>query len=170
MNRWILLLAAALLAMPARAEDDGVKNGDFEKGKFGWDSTPGVRVVNAPVPERPLNRALEFNLLKNEKRRVWQRIAVPHNCNLMKVSLKMKAGPGYKAAAPPAEQYTMRYERRDGSGVLSTRIVEKKPEWTEVTWDMTDFSGSQSIVFSIEIHPGEGSVLIDDVKIIRFGG
>lgn len=165
-----LLPAVALWAGPLLADDEAAKNGSFDKGKFGWDTSPGVRVVEDVVPGKAPNRLLEFDCHRSERRSAWQRIAVGNQTHSMKVKFRMKAQPDYAGPSPEAEQFTIRYERRDGGSTFTTRTVPKSPDWTEVAFDLTDFSGSQSIVFSIELHPAQGHVWVDDVSIRRIDG
>lgn len=170
MKYLFLLPVLALGAGPLPAGDEVAKNGAFDKGKFGWDTSPGVRVVEDVVPGKAPNRLLEFTCHRNERRRAWQRITVGNNTHSMKVTFRMKAQPDYAGPSPDAEQFTIRYERRDGGSTFTTRTVPKTPDWTEITFDMNDFSGSQTIDFSIELHPAQGRVWVDDVSIRRIGG
>lgn len=170
MKRVVFFLLTCALASPLWADDEACKNGDFEKGKFGWDSTPGVRVVEETVPGKPINRVMEINCHRSERRSIWQRITVGNKVHTMQVAFKMKALPDYQGATPEVEQFSIRYERRGGGSTFLTLPVEKTGEWEDVKFDMTDFTDSQTIVFSIEMHPAQGRVWIDDVKIKRIGG
>ena len=59
-------LLAFTLSAPAD-NDNAVRNGDFEKGKMGWKTKPGVHVIDITDAGKP-TKVLEAELDKNNKK------------------------------------------------------------------------------------------------------
>ena len=162
----ILICTMALLlafALSAPANDDNmVKNGDFEKGKMGWKTEPGVHVIDITDAGKA-NKVLEVELDKNSKKMASTRVNLKSKTKALTLTLRVKPSPGFKSATPDGTQLTIRFKRADGSHSFWEKKVTSKDEWQEIKWDYSDLKGSAALVFSIEFHPGEGVLWVDDV-------
>lgn len=167
MKRTAALLALSL-AMPAFA-GGVIKNGDFEKGKMGWDMDPGLRVV--PIQQvLPASadvahgQVLSVELHKSAIRSVSERLHIDRKTRTLSTSMKMCPGPGFNPVPPDAPQFTIRYVYPGGS-TFSKRAIDPAGGWQEVKWDFSDLQGKPQIQFVVEFNPGSGCILVDDVAI-----
>lgn len=157
-----------LIAGPALAEN-AVKNGDFEKGKMGWDTDPGLRVVpiQEVMPELAgsgQGQVLAAELHKSNRRALSTRLRIDRKTRLLSIQLKMRAGPGFNPVPPTAPQFTIRLEYQGGA-TLFPRAIDPAGDWQVVKWDYTELQGKSQIKMVVEFHPGGGIILVDDVVV-----
>lgn len=157
------LLLAFTLSAPA-GDDNAAKNGDFEKGKMGWKTEPGVHVIDITDAGKPA-KVLETELDKNDTRKLSTRIDIKSKTKALLVSFRMKPGPNFKSATPDGDQFTLRMERPHGGSTFSGRKIKPGNEWQNYTWDFSTFEGARTFTFSIEFHAGEGALWVDDVVV-----
>ncbi|MFH0980517.1 MAG: hypothetical protein V2A79_03135 [Planctomycetota bacterium] len=159
---FVLILCASRLAM---AEDESIlKNGDFEKGKMGWKMEPGIRVVDEPgaAPGQPANQVLEAEAHKSRTRKMQAQLNVSTKAKALIFSMRVKASPSFRSATPSADQLTLRLERPDRSATFTSRRIATNDVWQTIDWNYTQLEGARRLDFSIEFHPGDGSVYVDD--------
>jgi len=157
-----------LLALPAGAEN-ALKNGDFEKGKMGWDTDPGLRVV--PIQEimpelagSGQGQVLAVELHKNNRRALSTKLRLDRKTRMLSIQMKMRAGPGFNPVPPTAPQFTIRLEYQGGA-TMYAKAINPAGDWQEVKWDYTELQGKSQIKMVVEFHPGGGLILVDDVVI-----
>ena len=159
---------ALLIALPAFGESL-IKNGDFEKGKMGWDTDPGLRIVpiQEVMPElvgSPQGQVLAAELHKNNRRALSTKLRIDRKARMISIRMKMRPGPGFNPVPPEAPQYTIRLEYQGGATV-SQRAIDPAGDWQDVKWDFTDLQGKSQIKMVVEFHPGGGIILVDDVAV-----
>lgn len=165
----IVLIACLMMSLGVAdvfSDDDNcLKNGDFEKGKSGWVMEPGVRVVEQEEPGRGMNNVVEAQLHKTRNRELTTRIQPKSKTKALIISMRVKAGDDFESATPSADQMTLRMERSDRSATFTSRKIEKKEGWQDVTWTFSEIRGSTALKFLVIFHPGQGSVFLDDVVV-----
>lgn len=165
MKSWAFaLVGLLLLASAATAEDNILKNGSFNKGRMNWDMGPGMRVIDIPDGVGPSNKVLEVELDKNKIRVLSVKLDTKSKTKALVIAFRIKPQPGYVSTMPEGHQLTVRMHRPGGS-TFSSRAMESTGGWQDVKWNFADLKNARDFTFSIEIHPGAGTVLLDDVVI-----
>lgn len=166
--KYAVAIVALLLALPAFGESL-IKNGDFEKGKMGWDTDPGLRIV--PIQEvlpgtadAAHGQVLAVELHKSNHRALSTRLRIDRKARMLSIQMKMRAGPGFNPVPPTAPQFAIRLEYQGGA-TLSQRVIDPAGGWQDVKWDFTDLQGKPQIKFVVDFNPGGGMILVDDVVI-----
>ena len=154
-----------LLTHGALADDNAIKNGDFTKGKMGWKMEPGIRVIDVPEEANQVNRVVEVTVDKKTARTISLRFDIKSKTKALKIQLRLKPGSDFVSATPEGDQLTFRVTRPDGGSTFSGRKIERKEEWQELTWDFSSFERARNFTFSVEFHPGTGTIQMDDVVI-----
>jgi hypothetical protein len=165
MKSWAYaLIGLFLLAASATAEDNILKNGSFNKGRMNWDMGPGMRVIDIPDGAGHSNKVLEVELDKNKLRVLSVNLDTKSKTKALVIAFRIKPQPGYVSAVPEGHQLTVRMHRPGGS-TFSSRAIAPTGDWQDVKWNFSDLKNTRGFTFSIEIHPGAGTVLLDDVVI-----
>jgi hypothetical protein len=160
------VIGLCLLTHCTFAQENILKNGDFSKGKMGWKMKPGVRIREIPDPNNTINRFVEVSLDKSENQTLWTAFDIKSKTKAVKVGLRVKPGAGYASAIPDSNQLTVRITRPNkGSTFTGWKIDANKGDWQNFDWDFSSFEGERDFTFSIEFHPGTGTVWLDDVVI-----
>lgn len=166
--KYAVAVLALFIALPAFAES-AIKNGDFEKGKMGWDTDPGLRIV--PIAEilpgttdTQHGQVLAAELHKSNRRALSTRLRIDRKTRMLSIQMKMRPGPGFNPTPPTAPQFTIRLEYQGGA-TFSQRAIDPAGDWQDVKWDFTDLQGKSQIKLLVEFHPGGGMILVDDFVV-----
>jgi hypothetical protein len=146
------------------AGENLLKNGDFSKGKMGWDMEPGVRVTQQ-VEGGVTNQLVEVDLHKSRTLSLSTRIQPKSRAKTLMMTARAKPSSDFASASPGGSQLTFRLERADKSTVSWNLKIKPIPEWQNFSLSCPGIQGGQPLKFFIMVHPGEGSVFLDDVVV-----
>ena len=161
-----LLAVASLLAVTcvAAAQENAIKNGDFEKGKMGWRMEPGIHVIDAPDATGTSNKVLEVEVDKNDTKSISTRLDIKSKTKALVITFRVMPRPGFKSVSPEGNQVTVRMARTGGATFCGWNIGPNG-QWKDIKWDFSSFQGSRSFTFVMEFHTGEGKIWIDNIVV-----
>jgi len=161
----IAVIGLCLIAPRLFAQENTIKNGDFSRGKMGWNMEPGVRIREYPEPTNPTNRLVEVTLDKKDNRSLSSKFDIKSKTTALKIKLRIKPASNFASAIPDSNQVTVRITRPNKGSTFTGWKIPAGNEWQNFDWDFSAFEGERNFVFSLEFHPGTGSVLLDDIII-----
>jgi hypothetical protein len=165
MKMWVCAIVGVLVASTAFAADDNIlKNGNFNKGRMNWDLDSGMRVIDVAGAAGESNKVLDVELDKNKVRTLAAKVDIKSKTKALLIAFRVKPEPGFRSATPEVDQVTIRMARRGGS-TFSGRAIKPSGEWQEIKWDYSPPENTRDFTFSIEFHPGAGTIWVDDVVI-----
>jgi hypothetical protein len=139
-------------------EDIGglLKNGGFNDGKRRWDTDKGMRVI-----EEEDNQFLAIELDNNKDRYLRQRFKRDAEAGGIILSTRIKA-----ESDEPGDtlSYTLRFSYVGGSTYWA-RSIEADGEWKNIDWNLAFLRGGKSLILSLEFHPGDGTIYLDDTIV-----
>ena len=60
--------------------------------------------------------------------------------------------------------YTLRFSYVGGSTYWA-RSIEADGEWKNIDWNLAFLRGGKSLILSLEFHPGDGTIYLDDTIV-----
>ncbi len=76
--------------------------------------------------------------------------------------MRVKPSPDYDS-----DGITLRFRRPSPEGsTYWSRSIESNGNWQTITWDFDQIRGARNMTFEVEVKPGSGYLLFDDIEII----
>lgn len=150
-----LRLASLLLCLvctASAAEDNLFKNSDV--------NTPTVWQGDRKFDKDGENKVLKLVARKNDTQKFFQEIGVGGAKDLVLVFR-------YKTADYKGRGVQLRGKRENGSSTFRNIDPKATGDWIEYRWDFSEIRDSKRMTFSIELQEGEGSVLFDDIRLLK---
>lgn len=171
------LLFAAYLSTSHAEPENLLDNGDFSKGRAGWETDgkvveltpdgkagaePDPFAVNAPVAAAA-NKVLVVKLEKSKSREIAHEFKVPHDAQGVKLKFRVMPDEEFDSKANAVGALTIKFMRTDGSSIFYSIPVQAKPnEWKEFAIKCGELGKATDLTLRIEIKPGKGTLTFDD--------
>jgi hypothetical protein len=163
MKRFVGVIGSFLvLACAAQAGESAIRNGDFSKGKIGWNVERTMRVISVAEADGSSNKVMLVMLDGNATRTLSARFDIKSKTKVLHITFRVKPCPGYKSATPDGNQMTLRFVGPSSTTFTSRRLAPKD-EWQNFDFDIWQFAKSRTFTFNIEFHPATGELWVDDV-------
>lgn len=136
----------------ASAEENLLKNGDFEKGTSRWKGSRDDEELDG-------NKVLAVEADADEMQFFSQEID-PDDYKDLHLVFRYKSSEDYKGRG-----LTIRWKRPDGSSTYRSISIKAAQDWEEEEWNFDQVRGARTINFIIEVKEGEGTLYFDDFVI-----
>ncbi len=153
--RLLLGLLLPLAAVTTSAADD--KNNLFKNSDV---NTPTVWQGDRKFDKDGDNKVLRLVAKAKDAQQFSQEASVGDAKDLILVFR-------YKTTDYKGRGLQLRGRRPDGSSTFRNIDPKVTGEWTEYRWPFSEVRGAKKMTFSITLLEGEGSVLFDDVQLLK---
>ncbi len=147
-----LSLFSFALAGAAHASENLFKNSDV--------NTPTVWQGDRKFDKDGDNKVLRLVAKPKDTQSFWQEVSVGDAKDLVLVFR-------YKSADYKGRGLQLRGRRPDGSSTFRNITPKIDGQWTEYRWNFSEIRGAKKLTFSLELLEGEGSMLFDDIQLLK---
>ncbi|MBX7156991.1 MAG: hypothetical protein K1X66_01200 [Verrucomicrobiae bacterium] len=155
---FIMMFAAQLFAqMP---QFNLVENGDFTKGKAGWETKGKIVKLKEGKEATDGDPALMIELDKKKEQTFSQLFKIPKGVGFIKIRFQVRTSDDFEMASSQPMEVTMWGGNAHFDALVHHEKLERSTEWQE-RWVSTDAT-TEKVGIQVTLKPGKGKVYFDN--------
>lgn len=157
----LFVLALGCSSLMAETTENLLDNGTFSADKHGWRTPPSAMIVKV---NDSAQKALCIKLDKKKNVSFSQAVKLNAKTRVLNISFKVKPGKGFTTTTPSVGALVVKIHH-DSHFIYREHQVAASEEFQEITWTLGELGGARQVTLEVEINPGTGELIFDDVVI-----